>query len=60
MNTHEALRAEVACPPCGGGLYYQIASDAYVCNDCRRKWSVLSVESDHVLYDGGPPKEITQ
>lgn len=49
-----------ACPSCGPPhfLKYYIAKDAYVCDSCDRCYEVLSVETDHVLYDGGPPREM--
>jgi hypothetical protein len=44
-------------PCCEASLFYEIRMDAYVCQ-CGKAYSVLSTEQDHVLYDGGPPKEV--
>lgn len=46
------------CPNCTGELRYLINRDAYCCNGCKREFDVLNVEEDHVLYDGGPAKEV--
>jgi hypothetical protein len=43
-----------------------IARDAYVCGQrleitalaCGKAFEVLSVEHDHMLYGGGPPREL--
>lgn len=37
---------------------YMINRDAYVCQQCKKEYDVLSVERDHVMYTGGPPVEI--
>jgi hypothetical protein len=44
-------------PCCEARLFYEIRMGAYVCQ-CGKAYSVLSTEQDHVLYDGGPPKEV--
>ena len=47
-------------PCCKTKLVYMINRDAYVCRECRKEYNVLSVEHDHILFNGGPPKEIKQ
>lgn len=46
-----------ACPACAGRLEYRIARDAYCCEACGKEYGALSVERDHVLFNGGPPRE---
>ena len=36
---------------------YLINHDVYQCSNCNKKFTVLSTEADHVLYDGSPMKE---
>jgi acetyl-CoA carboxylase beta subunit len=45
---------------CDAPMPYVIAEDAYVCQKCRTHFGVLSTERDHVMYDGGPPREVTK
>lgn len=46
----------VCCPD--SKLVYDIRRDAYICLACQKEYEVLSVEEDHILFDGGPPKEV--
>ena len=47
-------------PCCKAKLVYAITRDAYVCRACQKEYDVLSVEHDHVMFNGGPPQEINR
>jgi hypothetical protein len=50
-------RPKFICPECRSAyLSYDIKHDDYYCFPCDISFTVLSTETDHVLYDGGPPK----
>lgn len=47
-------------PCCKAKLVYAITRDAYVCRECQKPYSVLSVKQDRILDDISKSHEINR